>query len=148
MRSEEIIGTGGWWAMFGRRDRAVEVAGTLSKLTLIALSLAVLLTAAGCQELEEALDNNTDIIVRNDTSQDLWIEVDGERRGKVGNKGNAENVWDNAPEGVHTVTAYSDPSYRNTYCRVTTNDLRGDDDFQWYLEGSGSYSGSRNGQCQ
>ncbi len=109
--------------------------------------LVVALLAGACQELEEALDNNCDIIVRNSTSGELWIEVDNSRRGKVGNKGTAENVWDNAPEGVHTVTAFSDPSYDTVYCSVVTNDLRGDDDFKWYLEGDGSYSGSRSGRC-
>jgi hypothetical protein len=117
------------------------------RLILGTTVLAAGLLVSGCQELEEALDNNCDIIVRNSTSSDLWILVDNSRRGKVGTKGTAENVWDNAPEGVHTVTAFSDAGYRNTYCRVTTNDLRGDDDFKWYLDGDGSYSGSRSGRC-
>ncbi len=130
--------------MFGCDGRAIGAGRILSKAILVAL---LALAVGGCQELEEALDSNTDIIVRNSTSSDVWIEVDGERRGKVGTKGNAENVWDNAPEGVHTVTAYSDPSYSNAYCRVVTNDLRGDDDFEWYLQGGGSYSGSRSGNC-
>ncbi len=134
--------------MFGCDGRAIGAGHVLSKAILVALVAMSALAAGGCQELEEALDSNTDIIVRNSTSNDVWIEVDGARRGKVGTKGNAENVWDNAPEGVHTVTAYSDASYSTAYCSVVTNDLRGDDDFEWYLEGGGLYSGSRSGTCE
>lgn len=114
-------------------------------LGLLMISMGFLLIS--CEEAEEGVDDEIDIIIRNATDNDVWVTIDGEYRGEVENNGIARTVWDDADPGDHTIKAYINDNYTDLYCEVTTGFLDGDEDFQWYLESDGDYSGDKQGEC-
>ena len=100
-----------------------------------------------CEETEEGVDNNNDIIIRNASEFYLWIAIDGNQRGRIENDGIAKTMWDNIPDGIHVLQAYRDEGYTQLHCSVTTDLLEGDDDFAWYLLENNRFEGTKDGDC-
>ena len=105
------------------------------------------MSLTACEEFSEGVDDDNDIIVRNASKRDLWIEIDGISRGRIKDNGRAETMWDGIEDGRHTLRAYRSDDYRDLYCEVDTDYLNGDEDFYWYLLKDGEYSGTESGDC-
>jgi hypothetical protein len=114
---------------------------------LMVIFAACALFVTGCEESEEGVDNNNDIIVRNYSEFDLWIAIDGFRRGHIEDDGIAETMWDGIDDGVHLLEAFYDNDYTLPHCDVTTYDLDDGQDFYWYLNEDFEYGGSKEGDC-
>lgn len=100
-----------------------------------------------CEEAEEGVDDNCDIIIRNSSEFDLWIMIDGVRRGLVENDGFAKTMWDDIPEGRHLLEAFRDDNYSFFHCAVMTDYLDDGQDFNWYLYEDDEYGGTFQGDC-
>ncbi len=114
---------------------------------LIGAVLLVLFGAAGCDEIDEALDENNDIIVTNYSETDLWIRVNGVRYGRLENNGNARTIVDGIADGVHVLEAYLEDDYELLHCTVITDYLNGGEDFYWFLQDDAEYTGTKEGDC-
>ncbi|MBN1356538.1 hypothetical protein JXA40_09795 [bacterium] len=101
----------------------------------------------GCEETEESVDDENDIIVRNLSEFELWIEIDGSQRGHIDDDGIARTMWDDIPDGVHELRAYYEGTYTSLHCQVTTGYLNEGEDFRWYLEKDHEYDGTKEGDC-
>ncbi|MCD4653960.1 hypothetical protein K8T06_08480 [bacterium] len=119
----------------------------MKRIILTAMMLCMMICLSACEETEEAVDKNNDIIVRNMSAGRLWIQIDGSQRGSIDNDGIAKTMWDDIADGVHVLEAYSDENYTVFHCAVTTDLLVDGDDFAWYLEEDNEYSGTKNGDC-
>ena len=105
------------------------------------------ISLVACEETDEGVDNQNDIIIRNFSESYLWIMIDGSRRGRVENDGIGKTMWDNISDGFHVLQAYRDEDYTDLHCMVTTTELMGDDDFTWYLMENNRYEGTKDGDC-
>ena len=116
---------------------------------LLVLLTLVLMTFCfiGCEETEESVDNNNDIIIRNASEQDLWIVIGGVQRGRIDDDGIARTMWDNIPDGQYLLEAYRDANYTVFHCQVTTDLLEDGEDFYWYLLDDHEYEGTFDGDC-
>ena len=115
---------------------------------LIALLMVVMACCfMACEETEEGVDNENDIIVRNFSEQDLWVAIDGIQRGRIENDGIAETMWDDIPDGIHVLQAFLDDAYTALHCQVDTTNLDDAEDFRWYLMEDNEYEGTREGDC-
>lgn len=119
----------------------------MRKLLLLGMLLILFVPVISCEETEEGADSECDVIVRNYTDDDLWIEIDGVARGKVDNDGIGITVWDDIDEGFHTLIAFEDPAYTIQHCQVITGYLDDAEDFHWYLQDGHEYSGTDTGDC-
>ena len=113
------------------------------------LAIVLLLAAAlvACSETSEAFDDENDIVVRNTSERDLWIEVDGILYGEVENNGRGEDVAEDVEDGRHLLRAYRDEDRILFECEVETDFLNDGEDFYWYLKDDGEYTGSKSGDC-
>ncbi len=105
------------------------------------------ISLVACEETDEGVDNQNDIIIRNLSESYVWIMIDGSQRGSVENNGIGKTMWDNIADGVHVLTAYTDENYTEFHCTVVTDELKGDDDFAWYLMEDDEYEGTKEGDC-
>ncbi|MFC1850397.1 hypothetical protein ACFL27_09425 [candidate division CSSED10-310 bacterium] len=120
----------------------------MKKLVAMALCLIMLgICFAACEEAEEGLDENNDIIIRNRSEQYLYIMIDGSGRGLIENDGIAETMWDGIADGTHVIQAYYNADYTGLHCNVTTDYLSDGEDFNWYLDQNNEYSGTKDGDC-
>jgi len=119
----------------------------MNRIIFITVMIFMVFSLAACEETEEGVDNNNDIIVRNLSETDLWIQIDGNRRGKINNDAIAKTMWDDIADGVHLIEAYRNDSYTVFHCAVTTDLMVSGDDFLWYLEEDNEYSGTKYGDC-
>lgn len=117
--------------------------------SMLYLLLVVLMgiTLVACEETEEGVDDQNDIIIRNMSESYLWIMIDGDTRGSIENNGIAKTMWDNIEDGIHVLAAYRDENYTDLHCTVVTDELKGDDDFAWYLMEDNEYEGTKEGDC-
>lgn len=119
----------------------------MRKLIISMLLVMMCMCFMACEETEEGVDNENDIIVRNYTDDDLWIMINGSRRGEIENNGIAKTMWDDVADGNHQIEAYYNDDYTGLYCDVTTDYLDDGEDFSWYLYDNDEYGGSKNGDC-
>jgi len=119
----------------------------MKKVLFIVLIGVLSFCFMACEETEEGVDDENDIIVRNWTEWNLWIMIDGSQRGEVENDGVARTVWDNIADGVHDIEAYINNDYTDLYCAVSTDYLNEGEDFNWYLYENGDYGGTKDGDC-
>ncbi|MBI2567855.1 MAG: hypothetical protein HYV63_12560 [Candidatus Schekmanbacteria bacterium] len=119
----------------------------MKNLSVCLLALIPFVVAISCDEVEEVVDDNHDIIVRNNSDGRLWIAIDGSQRGSVDNNGLAETLWDGIGDGTHTLRAYRNESYTDQYCFVETTDLDGREDFYWYILEDDKFEGTKKGDC-
>lgn len=111
------------------------------------LAICLCFCCFGCEEAEESVDDNNDIVVRNSTDRYLYIMIDGSERGVIENNGIAHTMWDGISDGIHTLQAYKNDNYTDLHCTVSTDFLDDGEDFYWYLEANNEYSGTRDGNC-
>ncbi len=119
----------------------------MKKIIISLLIIMMSVCFMACEETEEGVDNENDIIVRNYSDWDLWIMIDGSRRGELENNGIAKTMWDDIDNGTHRIEAYYNDDYTGLHCDVTTDFLDGDEDFRWYLEDDFEYGGTKSGNC-
>ena len=123
----------------------------MKRIASFLLPLVICGVFAACEEADEAMDRNNDIIVRNGTNQFLYIMIDGVARGQIENNGAARTMWDGIDDGKHDLEAYVDDQYTELFCDVGTGSLNNGEDFRWYLDepqaGVGSYTGTKEGAC-
>lgn len=119
------------------------------RIMVITLGLVIVLTLSMicCEEAEEGVDRNNDIIVRNLSEYNLWIMIDGEQKGFCDNDGISRTMWDGIADGIHQLQAFRNENYTGFHCGISTNNLNDGDDFWWVLEKDGEYSGSESGNC-
>jgi len=119
----------------------------MNKVLLLLLVLVACFFIA-CEETEEGVDNNNDIIIRNVSEYDrLWIRIDGSNRGSIEDNGIARTMWDGIPDGIHVLQAFRDDAYSVLHCQVTTDYLDDGEDFHWYLLEDHEYGGTHDGDC-
>ncbi len=118
----------------------------LQKFTFVLL-VSLFVCFAGCQESENAIDKNNDIIIRNAAETTLYILIDGSKRGPIKNDDIARTMWDGIPDGFHDLYAYDDPEYTHLHCEAQSTYLKLGRDFRWYLEKEHRYSGDLSGEC-
>ena len=120
----------------------------MKRLLIISVMLAAcMLFCFGCEETEESVDDENDIVVRNLSEFDLWIEIDGSQRGHIDDDGIARTMWDDIPDGIHELNAYYDDAYTLFHCAVTTGYMDDGQDFYWYLQEDFEYDGTEEGDC-
>ncbi|MBN2382626.1 hypothetical protein JXQ70_07070 [bacterium] len=120
----------------------------MKKFVVVLILVCVLgFWSNACEEAEEGVDRNNDIIVRNVSEYNLWIMIDGHQKGFCDNDGIARTMWDGIEDGSHVLQAYRDDDYTEYHCQVTTDFLDDGEDFNWYLEEDHEYSGTSEGHC-
>lgn len=119
----------------------------MKRLLLMVTLVCLLFPLVGCEETEEGVDNNIDIIVRNVSEHYLWIRIDGSQRGRIENDGIGRTMWDNISPGVHVLEAFTNEAYTEFHCTVVTDLLEDDEDFTWYLLENDRYEGTKEGNC-
>ncbi len=120
----------------------------MRRLALILGFILVLIPfLSGCSEVSEGVDKNNDIIVRNISETELWISIDGSRRGRIENDGGSHTMWDHISDGVHVLIAFDDADYSIVHCVINTDYLSDGEDFYWYLLEDYQYSGTKDGDC-
>jgi len=119
----------------------------MKKLILLTMLVMMSVCFMACEETEEGVDNENDIIVRNYTDWDLWIMIDGSQRGRIEDDGIAKTMWDDIADGVHLIQAFKNDTYSDFHCEVETDYLEDREDFRWYLTDDDEYEGTKSGDC-
>ena len=120
----------------------------IHKIMAITVISFLMIGISGCAEIEEGSDNNNDILIRNVSEFDLYIMIDSEERGYLNNDAVTRTMWDNIPDGIHTIQAFYNTDYTQLHCEVVTDMLTGGEDFYWYLKEDFRFSGSKDGHCR
>lgn len=118
----------------------------MKNVTLPGLVL-LLIFSTGCGDSLDLINGDSDIIINNTAEGDIWIKVDGIRRGRVENDGFNETVWDDIDDGLHDLEAFRDSDYTVFHCSVETNYLDDGEDFLWFLREDDRFSGTYSGRC-